>query len=78
KPLLGEPAATPTPVGLLERAIALTRLEAKRTAVAAKAEPVRGGPGSASSPVRPADPADPVTVLPRVGEAVAKKLKKLK
>ena len=77
KPLLGQPATPPTPIGLLERAVAPSRVETKRTVAAAKAERADGGAKSAP-PVRPAGPDDPVTVLPRVGDVVAKKLKKLK
>ena len=76
KPLLREPATPPTPLGLLERAVAPSRAEAKRTA-AAKAD--RSAEGTrVVAPVRQADQDDPVTVLPRVGDMVAKKLKKLK
>ncbi len=72
KPLLAQPGAPPAEFGVLERAIAPSRAAAKATAPPKPAAP---RPPAADAP--PLDPDDPVTMLPRVGPAVAKKLEKL-
>ncbi len=68
RPLLRAAATPSSPVGKLHSAVAPGR------APAAPKTPRR----SSAPAVRPANPSEPVTVLPRVGSAVAKKLAKLK
>jgi ATP-dependent DNA helicase RecG len=73
RPLLAEPATPSTEVGLLERAVAPSRAAAKSTAAPKPAAPAE----RAELPPEQLDPDAPVTKLPRVGDQVAKKLKKL-
>lgn len=72
KPLIGPPSAPPVEIGTLERAIAPSRAAAK-----ASAPPRAAAPRQPAMDAPPLDPDDPVTMLPRVGPAVAKKLEKL-